>query len=44
VPHLASHVLGRMAARLSADWEQMYGSLLQNSKSLWKTRYSIESK
>jgi hypothetical protein len=25
VPHLASHILGRMAARLSADWEQMYG-------------------
>ena len=25
VPHLASHILGRMAARLSADWEQVYG-------------------
>jgi hypothetical protein len=25
VPHLASHVLGRMARRLSADWQQMYG-------------------
>jgi hypothetical protein len=25
VPHLASHVLGRMARRLSADWEQLYG-------------------
>jgi hypothetical protein len=24
VPHLASHVLGRMARRLSADWEQLY--------------------
>ncbi len=24
VPHLASHVLGRMAARLSADWQQVY--------------------
>jgi hypothetical protein len=24
VPHLASHVLGRMARRLSADWEQIY--------------------
>jgi len=24
VPHLASHLLGRMAARLSADWEQVY--------------------
>jgi len=24
VPHLASHLLGRMAARLSADWEQLY--------------------
>ena len=24
-PHLASHILGRMAARLSSDWEQMYG-------------------
>lgn len=24
VPHLASHVLGRMLRRLSADWEQMY--------------------
>jgi hypothetical protein len=25
VPHLASHLLGRMAAALSRDWEQMYG-------------------
>jgi hypothetical protein len=25
VPHLASHLLGRMAARLSADWQQIYG-------------------
>jgi hypothetical protein len=25
VPHLASHVLGRMARRLSGDWEQSYG-------------------
>jgi hypothetical protein len=25
VPHLASHILGRMAAVLSADWEQVYG-------------------
>jgi len=25
VPHLASHILGGMAARLSRDWEQMYG-------------------
>ena len=24
VPHLASHVLGRMVRRLSADWEQLY--------------------
>ena len=24
VPHLASHILGRMAARISADWEQVY--------------------
>lgn len=24
VPHLASHVLGRLARRLSADWERMY--------------------
>jgi hypothetical protein len=24
VPHLASHILGRMAARLSADWEAQY--------------------
>jgi hypothetical protein len=24
VPHLASHLLGRMARRLSADWEQVY--------------------
>jgi len=23
-PHLASHILGRMAARLSTDWEQVY--------------------
>ena len=25
VPHLASHILGQMARRLSADWEQLYG-------------------
>jgi len=24
VPHLASHILGRMAARISADWEAVY--------------------
>jgi hypothetical protein len=24
VPHLASHILGRMAARISADWQRMY--------------------
>jgi len=23
-PHLASHILGRMARRISADWEQLY--------------------
>jgi hypothetical protein len=25
VPHLASHLLGRMARRLSTDWESIYG-------------------
>jgi hypothetical protein len=25
VEHLASHILGRMAARVGADWQQMYG-------------------
>jgi len=25
VPHLASHILGQMARRLSADWEALYG-------------------
>lgn len=25
VPHLASHLLGRMARRLSEDWERIYG-------------------
>jgi len=25
VPHLASHLLGRMARRLSSDWQQSYG-------------------
>jgi hypothetical protein len=25
VEHLASHILGRMAARISADWQRMYG-------------------
>lgn len=25
VPHLASHILGAMAHRLSADWERLYG-------------------
>jgi hypothetical protein len=24
VPHLASHILGRMAARISSDWQQLY--------------------
>ena len=24
VPHLASHVLGRIARRLSADWQELY--------------------
>jgi hypothetical protein len=24
VPHLASHILSRMAARISADWQQLY--------------------
>ena len=25
VPHLASHLLGRIARRLSADWQSVYG-------------------
>jgi hypothetical protein len=25
VPHLASHLLGRMARRVSSDWEALYG-------------------
>ncbi len=25
VPHLASHILGRMASQLSPEWERMYG-------------------
>ena len=25
IEHLASHILGRMAARISEDWQQMYG-------------------
>ena len=25
VPHLASHVLGRVARRISSDWQEMYG-------------------
>jgi hypothetical protein len=25
VPHLASHILGQMARRLSGDWEKLYG-------------------
>lgn len=25
LPHLASHILGRMAGRLSRDWERIYG-------------------
>ncbi|MCX6930684.1 MAG: DUF4338 domain-containing protein, partial [Verrucomicrobia bacterium] len=25
VPHLASHLLGRVATRLSADWQRKYG-------------------
>jgi hypothetical protein len=25
VPHLASHILGKMTSQLSQDWERMYG-------------------
>jgi hypothetical protein len=25
IPHLASHILGRMARRISGDWERVYG-------------------
>jgi hypothetical protein len=25
VPHLASHILGRMSRRISEDWERLYG-------------------
>src|SRR5467141_3428176 len=25
IPHLASHILGRMARRISQDWERLYG-------------------
>ena len=25
MPHLASHILGRMARQLSQDWERIYG-------------------
>jgi len=25
IPHLASHILGQMARRLSADWQALYG-------------------
>ena len=25
VPHLASHILGRMATQISGDWQRMYG-------------------
>jgi hypothetical protein len=25
IEHLASHILGRMAAQISADWQRMYG-------------------
>jgi len=25
VPHLASHILGRMATKISGDWQRMYG-------------------
>lgn len=28
VPHLASHLLGRMARRLAEDWQQVYGHLV----------------
>ena len=29
VPHLASHVLGRIARRISVDWQELYGHPLQ---------------
>jgi hypothetical protein len=29
VPHLASHLLGRVAARLSADWQRKYGHRIE---------------
>ncbi|MCX6629190.1 MAG: DUF4338 domain-containing protein, partial [Candidatus Solibacter sp.] len=25
IPHLASHILGRMARQISQDWERIYG-------------------
>jgi hypothetical protein len=35
VPHLASHILGHMARRLSEDWEQLYGHPNRSIKEVW---------
>jgi hypothetical protein len=37
VPHLASHLLGRMARRLSTDWQQLYGHPIYLLKSFVDT-------
>ena len=29
VPHLATHLLGRVARRISADWQELYHHLIQ---------------
>jgi len=35
VEHLASHILGRMASRISADWQQMYEHPLTSWRRSW---------
>lgn len=35
VPHLASHILGRIARRLSADWQALYHHPIHLLKALW---------
>ena len=44
VPHLASHILGRMAAQLSADWEQVYGHPIYFAETFVDTAYGPKTR
>ena len=42
VDHLASHILGRMAARISEDWQRMYGHPIYFWRHSWIRSDSVE--